>query len=158
MPRTTKHYPNRKPAFRLVRSVGKKKVKSMQRPLSEKSFELLEIEAFLPDGKMVYSEPFKIPGLDSLGYFVVMDSGIDNRHSFSLYGYSMGGPGGIPILVRRKNSWFVYASKSKDLPEGRPASETSYGAQVQLFESKAKDILRDLIRENSDSGSKINPL
>ena len=110
----------------------------------------LKQEAFIPEGKSIYSQPFKIPGLEDQGYFVITDHGVGNKHSFSLYGYSMGGPGGIPILIMRGlGDWYVYGSKSKEHPNGRPAGEIVYGKHLDLFENEAKGILENLIYEDT---------
>ena len=115
-----------------------------------KSFDELKQEAFIPEGKSIYSQPFKIPGLEDHGYFVITDHGIGNKHSFSLYGYSMGGPGGIPILIMRGlGDWYVYGTKSKERPNGRPAGEIVYGKHLDLFEKEAKGILENLIYEDT---------
>ncbi|MFI5450402.1 MAG: hypothetical protein ACHQ03_11635 [Candidatus Bathyarchaeia archaeon] len=113
------------------------------------SFEKLQRDAFLPLGQMIYTEPFKLPGMEDSGYYVLVDHGVDNKHNFALYGYSMGGPGGIPLIVMRgMGDWYVYGSKSKENPQGRSAKDTAYGNFVELLESKAESILKDLIYES----------
>ncbi len=59
-------------------------------PLQEKkskSFDQLKQEALIPEGKAIYSQPFKIPGLEDHGYYIITDL---PRHALGTEGVIQG--------------------------------------------------------------------